>query len=823
MPTPMRRPTGLLALMLLLIPVAHAAGPSILSAAAPAAPATPVAPSGPEPIATADIPLRADVDERFADEVIARSKVRDPSLKLQARLDTLSQSVLAESRAVHRDQLRSLSITRLESLERHWQFYDLQLEDWRRSLQQASAQYNDDAAELATRRAAWEATRAAAGEATIAPALAERIDTVIARIDAAERAVSGPIGRQIELGRRGNALDAGIEAGLKQVELAIAYNDRRLAQIDSPALWDEWRAPQDSSDAIESMTNGLRVEQRFLKEYSAATETFHLRKAILGAILLPLLLLLSHRSRRLESDDPEIQASTRVLRRPISSWLVLMMASVVLFEPRAPILMLQVAMLVALVPVLRLLPAAVYGVLGPWPYVATGLYLLHRLGFLFLGNSLHYRLYLLALALLAATLLGWALWSRRPRPEGAPVGAVRRMVRLAGWLALLAMLVSAVSNVAGNVSLAEMLVGGIVESGYIGLVLYAGVSVVASIVRLLLARRSLARFRVVTQHVGPLTHGLTQLLKLGAFVAWVVVTLSEFRVYRPIRDAVTAVLTHTVGFGRITITLGGVLTFLFSVWLTFWVARTVRVILKEDVLPRMSLPRGVANSVSSMSYYAMVLLGLLVALAAAGFEVSQLALVIGALGVGIGLGLQNVVNNFVSGLILMFERPIQPGDIVDIGGTSGKVREIGMRATTLSTFEGADVVVPNGMLLNEKLINWTLSDTDRRIDVNIGVAYGTDPRRVLELLDEVTRSTPGIATEPEATVLFVGFGASSLDFSIRAWTNNFADWVKTRSELNVRVNDALRMAGIEIPFPQQDVHLRSVDPSALAALVPKRG
>ena len=260
------------------------------------------------------------------------------------------------------------------------------------------------------------------------------------------------------------------------------------------------------------------------------------------------------------------------------------------------------------------------------------------------------------------------------------------------------------------------------------------------------------------------------------------------------------------------------LLFLFSVWLAFWAAKTVRLILQDEILPKMSLPRGVGNSISSLTYYAMVMFGLVVALAAAGFEVSQLAFVVGALGVGIGFGLQNVVNNFVSGLILMFERPIQPGDVVEVGGVSGKVREIGMRATTLSTFEGADVVVPNGMLLNEKLVNWTLSDMDRRIDVNVGVAYGTDPARVLQLLMEVTRSTDGIASEPEPTVLFAGFGANSLDFSIRSWTNNFNDWVKIRSALTVRVYDALKNAGIEIPFPQHDLHLRSVSPGASAAL-----
>jgi small-conductance mechanosensitive channel len=208
------------------------------------------------------------------------------------------------------------------------------------------------------------------------------------------------------------------------------------------------------------------------------------------------------------------------------------------------------------------------------------------------------------------------------------------------------------------------------------------------------------------------------------------------------------------------------------------------------------------------------MLGLMVALAAAGFEISQLAIVVGALSVGIGFGLQNVVNNFVSGLILMFERPIQPGDVVEVSGTSGKVREIGMRATTLTTFEGADVVVPNGVLLNEKLINWTLSDMDRRIDVNVGVAYGSDPKRVLELLLEVTQSTPGIAEQPAPTILFSGFGASSLDFSIRSWTNNFGDWVKIRSDLHVRVYEALRQAGIEIPFPQQDLHLRTISSTA---------
>jgi small-conductance mechanosensitive channel len=380
------------------------------------------------------------------------------------------------------------------------------------------------------------------------------------------------------------------------------------------------------------------------------------------------------------------------------------------------------------------------------------------------------------------------------------------------------MTVSIVANFLGNVSLAELLAGAVLDSAYVGLALYAGASVLGAIVKLLLSRRAALRFRIVTEHAGPLLTSISRLIDYAALVTWVVVVLNEFRAYRPVADWLSGVLTHPLEMGQISITLGSIVLFVFSIWIAFWIAKTIRLILQDEILPKMALPRGVGNSISTLSYYALVTVGIFIALVAAGFELSQLSIIVGALSLGIGFGLQNVVNNFVSGLILMFERPVQPGDVVEVSGTSGKVREIGMRATTLTTFEGADVVVPNGTLLSEKLINWTLSDMNRRIDVNIGVAYGSNPRQVMEVLMDVARGTPGIAPQPEPAVVFTGFGASSLDFGIRAWTNDFGDWVAIRSEMSLRVYDALAAASIEIPFPQQDVHVRSIDPESRAAL-----
>jgi small-conductance mechanosensitive channel len=210
------------------------------------------------------------------------------------------------------------------------------------------------------------------------------------------------------------------------------------------------------------------------------------------------------------------------------------------------------------------------------------------------------------------------------------------------------------------------------------------------------------------------------------------------------------------------------------------------------------------------------------AAASAGIGGGQMAVLAGALGVGIGFGLQNIVNNFVSGFILIFEQPIKVGDKIEISslGLMGEVRRIGIRSSIIRTFDGADVVVPNSNLIQSEVINWTLSDTKRRVEVLVGVKYGTDPRQVIDLLLSVARENPRVLTWPEPAALFAGFGASSLDFTLRIWSATFDESIRLRSEVNVMVNDALKEAGIEIPFPQRDLHVRSVAPGVAADLLP---
>ncbi|MDI9239974.1 mechanosensitive ion channel [Lysobacter sp. LF1] len=767
-------------------------------------------PRKPTAIAVADIPYRADTDERFAEGVSLRVASPDPIAQLSPQLEAIAKSVDQKLREIKTDEMRSLPVMRLESLERHWKFDARRFARWQTDMRQAVAPYTHEAAELAQRRADWEATQAAARAGNMPVALVTRVDTLVDELRKAEQELSGPLARQIDLGRRANAVDARIQAGLRAVAAAIDYIDSRLVRLDAPPLWRARPTTGDDKGALASIATGLEIETRFAREYAAAGTGNQHALHVFQVSLLPLLIWLAIRSRRFPETSDADEASMRVLRRPVSSWLLLSMMAVLAFEPDAPLLVHQVAMLIALVPVLRLIPPNARLLLGPWPYVAAGLYLLERVAFLFIANAFLYRIYYLGLGTLALLLTLWLLWRSRHVSHSGLVGRVGKAVHIAAWVSVALLAISVGSNVFGNVSLAEMLVSGVIDSGYLALVLYASVTVFVALVRLLLARHGVPRFRLSREHAPPLALLVIRLIVLAATIGWLVFTTNRFRIFRPIYAFTSSVLSYTFRLGEITISLGHVLIFAVSVLIAFWAAKSVRYLLQEEVLTRMSLPRGVANSVASLTYYALLLLGVVVALSAAGFQMSQLAFVFGALGVGIGFGLQNVVNNFVSGLILMFERPIQPGDVVEITGTSGRVRDIGMRATTIKTFEGADVVVPNGTLLSEKLTNWTLLDRNRRIDVEVGVAYGSDPARIADLLRAATLSTPGVVRDPAPAVLFTAMGASSLTFAIRAWTNDYDNSVSIRSELVTRMYRALTEAGIEIPFPQQDMHLRSL-------------
>ena len=224
------------------------------------------------------------------------------------------------------------------------------------------------------------------------------------------------------------------------------------------------------------------------------------------------------------------------------------------------------------------------------------------------------------------------------------------------------------------------------------------------------------------------------------------------------------------------------------------------------------LDHGAREAVVAISGYVMLTVAALIALGIVGFNFGNIALVAGALSVGIGFGLQNIVSNFVSGLILLFERPVKTGDWIIVGSTEGYVKRISIRSTQIQTFDRADVIVPNSELISQQVTNWMLHDTQGRARVPIGVAYGSDTQKVKQVLERIAGEHPSVITDgsyPEPKVLFLGFGDSALNFEVRCFIRNIDNRLQVVSDLNFAIDAAFRAEGIEIPFPQRDLHLRS--------------
>jgi potassium-dependent mechanosensitive channel len=380
----------------------------------------------------------------------------------------------------------------------------------------------------------------------------------------------------------------------------------------------------------------------------------------------------------------------------------------------------------------------------------------------------------------------------------------RRILLAAALAAVLASLAAAF----GYVALADFIGGGTLFVFYSGIGVLAFRVAFGGAVWLALVESPLAWLRAIERNSSRLESAINRMIEVLAVVLWLALVLQRFELLDPVLAAVGSVLDARLQAGELSLSVGRVLGFVavvFGAWLT---SRVVVFALEEDVYPRMSLARGVPYAVSTLIRYGLLLAGFFAALATLGLDLTRLTVLVSAFGLGLGFGMQQIINNFVSGLILLFERPVQVGDLVEMKELNGQVLRIGIRSSQIRTAEGAEVIIPNSDLIQNRVTNWTLSDRRRRVTLGIGVAYGTAAERVLALLLDVVRREPRVMTDPAPDALFTGFGASALEFQLRFWTED-PGWMRLRSDIGVAIQEALREARIGMPVTPVEVQVES--------------
>lgn len=268
--------------------------------------------------------------------------------------------------------------------------------------------------------------------------------------------------------------------------------------------------------------------------------------------------------------------------------------------------------------------------------------------------------------------------------------------------------------------------------------------------------------------------------------------------------------TDFVFIGQRRFDLIDIILFFISIFLLVYFSGKIRSLLVNQILTRYKLDIGIRQSIGTIVRYILLVLGFMVIIQSAGIDLSSLTVLAGALGVGLGFGLQNIANNFISGLIILFERPIKVGDRIEVDDVSGDVVNISARATTIITNDNISIIVPNSEFISSKVTNWSHNDRLVRFRFPVGVSYQADPEEVKKLLMEVMSEHSGVLKTPPPDVWFDEFGDSSLNFNLMVWTSQYVQRPSAlKSQLYYAVFKKFKEHGIEIPFPQRDLHIRS--------------
>ena len=528
---------------------------------------------------------------------------------------------------------------------------------------------------------------------------------------------------------------------------------------------------------------------------------------IIFIFILFFTLALKYYSSKIEDDTPTIKKALSLLQRPfaISLLLFLLFLSVATdsastFEGFIKILM--------LIPLLVILLKIIDPRLKSGLFVFMILFLVKELKVNTGSDTNIERILLLVVTFLSYFGIYWAMKNKLfitlIKSE-----RVVKLLRITYKVSLVIVSLVLILNVIGYVKLANVLINGFYNSVYATVLLLTANLVFNALLLILLKSKPMQKLKIVNLHSNTIISTASKIIKIAITIAWFAIVLKAFLIYELLFETVTSILVANIGFGSISLSLGDILLFVATIWVSFQISRFLQFILEVDILPQFKLPRGVPGAIISLTKYSIIIVGLLIAFVSIGFDFNKFAILIGALGVGIGFGLQNLVNNFISGIVLIFERPIQTGDVIKVGEITGTVKRIGIRASVVRTFDGAEIIVPNGNLISSELTNWTFSDRFRRMDVAVGVEYGSDIEKVKELLLLAGKDIEGVLDRPAAIVLFQNFGDSSLDFILRSWTKDFDNWLTIESQLRFEINKLFEENNIVIPFPQADINFKN--------------
>jgi potassium efflux system protein len=767
----------------------------------------------PTPVPLADVVAAADAASGRLDQTQQGVSADQTTATTTRDLATVTEEISARLEETNRLLTPGVPLDMLRDLDARWQKLNDQLARWTRDLTERATFIEREIAQLPQLRATWKSTLDLARSESAPPELTQKITGILTGIDTTESLLQKQRATLLSVQARFAEQTQHVASAVRSLQAAQSAAVNRLWVRDSPPLWSpELRAATTQTMMHEGQAS-FRAQIAQLRAYLTREWTKLIYLALLFAALAFVLVKVKQHAARWTDEDPALAAANRVLQLPIAMASVLAFLFCRPFFPEAPRLFWVALATVALVPIIILLRRLLERHLFPILNALVVFYLVAQIRGLIVALPVFSRIVLLLETVGGAIFLAWFVRSTRRIPNRS--STARKITRAAARVGVVLFSVVIVTNSLGYVGLSNYLASAGLGTAYLALLLYAAAGIVEGLSFFALQIRPLGSLAVVQQHRPLLRRRIAQFVVLAGFVIWFLFALNAFSLRESVDENVSAILNAELAIRSLHISLGAVLAFALTIWFTILVSRFLRFLLEAEVYGRLRLARGSSYAVSTILHYLVLLAGFFLALAAVGVDMTRFAVLAGALGVGIGFGLQNIFNNFFSGLILLFERPVQVGDVIEVGNATGTVRRIGIRASVILLADKTQLIVPNGQLISEKVSNRTISSRQKTLTLRVRVAYGSNPRNVIDLLTRAAAAHPQTIDTPAPEAFMKEFAEDALLFDLNFTTEDVNHAPRIQSDVAVAVNTALHEAGIEIPFPHRRVRLEN--PEVLAS------
>lgn len=702
----------------------------------------------------------------------------------------------------------------LANEENYWQSANDHLKSQKKRISDLIRSLQNEQQQLASELRRWENTRQIQDSSYAFGNISQVIDTTLSTLNRVTSEVQGRTEMLIQ--PLNKTIDTEVEVNLlmEKIQQALLEKTSLTYSKTAPAIFEIKPLPYQSGK--ERMSRDLMTA--LSSEWNALAFYFNQQKEAFTLYLLfaiGILVLFSWMSTRLkyfEKDNLTYYEATLkvILQRPVTAAILFSLFFSFAFFPDRPPLLIDLIIFLLLIPVVDIGMKLGHNRVRKLIWVFAAMIIIF-LGLRFIpSDTLLYRILRLGLGLIELVVLIQLF--KHPESLKFPTKTLSRFVRYLVIFHLLLILIGLVSIILGHEGLAQVALDSALTNALVGIILFICAIILIGGLQFLISSKYLDQIQVIHDHEIYLKGFVVRIVILAMTLFWLDATLRIFYIKNTVYDYIKSVFTRDLSVGSMSFSLGDIFLFVFIIWLSVFLSKMVKIILRTDVLDKLSLKKGVPRMITAIAQFTLITVGLLMAVRSIGMPLDQLTIIFSAFSVGIGFGLQNIFNNLVSGVILLFEREVQIGDIIEVGNLTGTVKEMGIRSSHIRTFEGAEVIIPNGLLISKEVIDWTLSDKSRRIEIISGVAYGSNVHQVKKLLFEVIKKHPDVKPDPEPLVLFNAMSESSLDFRLLFWTDQFDNWLRIRSEVILAIHDMLLENDISIPFPQRDLHIKSVDP-----------